>query len=105
MMLTGIRTVHGMPSCIECCVSCCFCPPPVPVYGESVAALAFTPGLEAKSGALFGQDMSYIKAIPMFDAPGKAGEIYASMEKLSKGGKGAATQGNPLVAAPKPVAM
>lgn len=103
MLLTAIRTSHGMPSCIECCVSCCFCPPPVPVYGESVAALAFTPGLEARTGALFGQDCSFIKPMPIFTA-GKASELYAALQVLSKGTK-QGVQGNPLVEAPKSVTM
>jgi hypothetical protein len=98
MLCTDIRTNHGMPSCIECCVSCCFCPPPVPVYGEKMLSVLASKEV-AKPGSIISQDCAFIKPMPIFAADDQlATKLVADLIALAN--RGPKVQGNPLVVAP-----
>ena len=53
-------------------------------YAETTVPLMFAPGLEAHTGAMFGQDGGAIEPNKEFKEPGKAQQWYDAMEALLK---------------------
>ena len=58
--------------------------PSLETYAATMVPLFFAPGLEAHSGAMFGQKGTAIKVNPEFEPPGRASEWYNALEALLK---------------------
>jgi hypothetical protein len=88
LLPTGIRDVMhgGRATCSGACMEGllgCFTPS-LAKYASTMVPLFFAPGLEAHSGAMFGQKGTAIKINPEFEPHGRASEWYNAMEALLK---------------------
>jgi hypothetical protein len=88
LLPTDIRNaVHGgrasfSGACMETLLS--WFTPSLEKYAATMVPLFFAPGLEAHSGAMFGQKGTAIKINPEFEPPGRASEWYNALEALLK---------------------
>ena len=79
---SGVYPAGWVGAAVECVLGW-FTPSPEK-YAATMVPLMFAPGLEAHSGAMFGQGGDAIKPNKEFEAPGKAQEWYDAMEALLK---------------------